>query len=139
LQPILHLSLPVRDLTESRAFYADVLGCRIGREQDDFIDVWFHGLQLSLHARPDQVVALDQRGVRHFGVTVGRAELDALVARLEDAGVVWVDPLGTDFAGTPLEQTKAKLADPSGNVIEVKSYADPAAALHRDDLRPPVD
>jgi extradiol dioxygenase family protein len=72
-------------------------------------------------------------------VTVGRAELDALVARLEDAGVVWVDPLGTDFAGTPLEQTKAKLADPSGNVIEVKSYADPAAALHRDDLRPPVD
>jgi extradiol dioxygenase family protein len=35
----------------------------------------------------------------------------------------------TDGAGTPREQTKAMIADPSGNAIELKSYADPAAAL----------
>ena len=36
----------------------------------------------------------------------------------------WVDPVSTDYAGTPKEQTKAKLLDPSGNVIEIKAYAD---------------
>ena len=28
-----------------------------------------------------------------------------------------------------MEQTKTKIADPSGNVIELKTYADVAAAL----------
>ena len=35
----------------------------------------------------------------------------------------------TDDDGTPTEQTKAKIADPSGNVIEFKTYVDVAAAL----------
>jgi len=43
--------------------------------------------------------------------------------------VEWVDELTTEFAGTPREQTKAKLRDPSGNVIEIKTYPDPEAAL----------
>jgi extradiol dioxygenase family protein len=131
---ILHLSLPVRDLTESRTFYADVLGCAIGRENRQFVDVWFHGLQLTLHHRPEEAPVAGRQGVRHFGVAVGRDELDALVARVDAAGVAWVDPLRTDQPGTPREQTKAKLSDPSGNVIELKSYADPSAALGRDGL-----
>jgi extradiol dioxygenase family protein len=40
-----------------------------------------------------------------------------------------VSPLSTDDAGQPTEQTKAKLADPSGNVIELKTYVDVTAAL----------
>jgi extradiol dioxygenase family protein len=38
-------------------------------------------------------------------------------------------PVSTDDAGLPTEQTKGKIADPSGNVIEVKTYRDVAAAL----------
>lgn len=129
---ILHLSLPVRDLAESRAFYADALGCRIGRETRDFVDVCFHGLQLTLHARPDEVRPVAGQGCRHFGVTLARDELDALVARVDGAGVDWVVPLGTDHPGTPREQTKCKLADPSGNVIELKTYPDLASALDYD-------
>ena len=34
-----------------------------------------------------------------------------------------------DFAGTPREQRKAMVADPSGNAIEFKTYTDPGAAL----------
>jgi extradiol dioxygenase family protein len=127
--PILHLSIPVRDLAASRAFYADVLGCEIGRVRDDWIDVWFHGLQLTLHEDPDQVVAPGDRAVRHFGVTLPAAELDALLARVEAHPVVWVRPRQTDAAGTRREQTKAMIADPSGNAIELKSYADPGAAF----------
>ena len=42
---------------------------------------------------------------------------------------MWVSPVSTDYPGTPHEQTKAKLADPSGNVIELKTYVDPTAAF----------
>jgi uncharacterized protein len=131
--PILHLSLPVRDLDEGRAFYAEVLGCRIGRETGDFVDVWFHGLQLTLHDRPDEVQPVADQGVRHFGVTLPPDELDALVARIDGAGVAWVVPVGTDLPGTPREQTKGKVADPSGNVIELKTYPDLASALGYDE------
>ena len=44
----------MHDLEESAAFYADVLGCDVGRTTDDFVDVWFFGMQLTLHAAPEQ-------------------------------------------------------------------------------------
>ncbi len=69
------------------------------------------------------------RAVRHFGVTVPAEELTALLARLASRTVEWVRPVQTDYAGTPREQTKAMIADPSGNAIELKAYADPAAAF----------
>jgi extradiol dioxygenase family protein len=129
MPPILHLSLPVRDLAECRAFYVDVLGCEIGRELPTSIDVWFYGLQLTLQERPDQVLSDEQRGVRHFGVTLGADELSELLARLDTHAVQWLSPVSTDYAGTPQEQTKAKVLDPSGNAIELKAYVDPSAVF----------
>ena len=61
MPPILHLSLPVRDLESSQAFYVDVLGCGLGRERDRFIDVWFFGMQVTLHEQPNQLLAADGR------------------------------------------------------------------------------
>jgi uncharacterized protein len=132
--PVLHLSIPVRDLNEARAFYVGVLGCDAARERPDFCDVWFHGMQVTLHERPDEVAAnggegTSARSCRHFGVTLGRDEFDAAVARVEESAAYWVVPPGTDDPGLPTEQTKAKLADPSGNVIELKTYPDIDAAL----------
>ena len=90
MRPILHLSLPVRDLRTARDFYVEALGCQAARTRDDF---------------------------------------NELLVRLEAAAVPWVAPVTTDNEGLPTEQTKAKLADPSGNVIEIKSYRDVDAAL----------
>jgi extradiol dioxygenase family protein len=129
VDPILHLSLPVRDLAEARHFYVDVLGCEPGRVRDGWIDVWFYGMQVTLQEQPEQVLSDEQRGVRHFGVTLDASELDALVRRLDGHPVRWLQELATDHAGTPLEQTKAKVLDPSGNAIELKAYADRAAAF----------
>ena len=72
VRPILHLSLPVRDLEEAEDYYVRVLGCQVARRRPDFIDVWFFGLQLTLHDRPDEVTGLVPGGSRHFGVTLGR-------------------------------------------------------------------
>lgn len=129
VQPILHLSLPVRDIEEARDFYVQALGCQAARQRDDFVDVWFFGLQVTLHGRPDEVARSVPAGARHFGVTLGRDEFDQLVERLERSGVEWVSPVTTDDAGLMTEQTKAKIVDPSGNVVEIKTYRDVRAAL----------
>ena len=129
MQPILHLSIPVRDIDEAVAFYVQALGCQAARSKDDFVDVWFFGMQVTLHDRPDEVAESQKPGSRHFGVTIGRDEFDTVVARLDAAGIDWLVPVTTDDAGLPTEQTKGKVADPSGNVIEVKTYRDVTAAL----------
>lgn len=132
MDPTLHLSLPVRDLDEARAFYVGLLGCEIGRVRPDWIDVWFYGMQLTLHEEPDLVQRPDALGVRHFGVALDAEQLAAVLHRLDaapsDRPIEWLRPLVTEHAGTPRAQTKAMIVDPSGNAIELKSYADPAAA-----------
>jgi uncharacterized protein len=128
--PILHLSLPVSDLEEARGFYVDVLGCRPGRVRDDWFDVWFFGMQLTLQWRPSEVRAADQQGVTHFGVVLrSRPAFDDLVARVNAAGVAWMSP-PTIHADLGLSgKIGGKLADPSGNVIEVKYYEHAADLL----------
>jgi hypothetical protein len=129
VEPILHLSIPVSDLVEARRFYVEALGCMPGREHPDWCDVWFYGMQVTLQERPDQVLADEQRGVRHFGVTLGGDDLDRLLQRVSEHQVRWLDPVTVDYAGTPREQRKAKILDPSGNAIEIKAYVDPEAAF----------
>ena len=129
MEPILHLSLPVHDLAEARRFYIEALGCKPGRELPGCSDVWFYGMQLTLQERPDQVLADEQRGVRHFGVTLADDELDDLLQRVSEHQVRWLVPVTVDYAGTPREQRKAKILDPSGNAIEIKAYVDREAAF----------
>jgi len=131
VEPILHLSLAVRDLGESVDFYTNVLECDVGRVRERFVDVWFFGMQVTLHARPDQVLSPEQRGAHHFGATLDADDLRRLIERAQAHDVVFLSPLSTDHPGTPREQTKAKILDPSGNAIELKTYADPSVALER--------
>jgi uncharacterized protein len=129
VQPILHLSIPVRDMEEARQFYVDALGCTAARARAGYQDVWFYGMQITLQDNPDQVTSLQEGGVRHFGVTLGRDDFDRVMEHLGSSGAQWVVPVSTDDAGLATEQTKAKIADPSGNVIEFKTYADVTSAL----------
>ena len=132
---VLHLSLPVRDLDEALAFYIDALGCRPGRVRSSWIDVWFWGMQLTLHERPAEVATPPEPGVRHFGVSLDADELHRVVARLVHvASVEWLTPITTATDPALNGKTSVKIADPSGNVIELKSYAsDDMRGQNRDD------
>ncbi len=124
-EPVLHLSLPVDDLEAARRFYVEALGCRVGRVRETWIDVWFFGMQLTLHLRPDEVSPADEQGVRHFGVVLSDADSYAdLVDRLRSAGVDWLSEPVEHSAVALSGKVGGKLADPSGNVIEVKYYPD---------------
>jgi len=130
MDPVLHLSIVVGDLEASRRFYVDTLGCSPGRTHEGWMDVWFHGLQLTLQHQPGHVLPPEAQGSRHFGVTLDADGFQATVHRLQASPeVAWIVPVTTDYAGTSRQQTKCKVADPSGNVLEFKTYLDPGAAF----------
>ena len=129
-RPVLHLSLAVGDLHAARAFYEHTLGCRIGREREDWFDAWFFGLQLTLQLRPQEVMDVSQQGVRHFGVVLpALAEFDELVHRVAASGHAWISKPEIHSDAKLNGKLGGKLADPSGNIIEIKFYADSADYL----------
>ena len=129
-RPVLHLSLPVDDLHAARDFYERTLGCRIGREREDWFDAWFYGLQLTLQLRPQEVTDVSQQGVRHFGVVLpSLTEFDELVHRVAASGHAWISKPEIHSDAELNGKLGGKLADPSGNIIEIKFYADSADYL----------
>ena len=121
--PIFHLSFPVNDLDEAIAFYS-TLGGMVGRRERGWADVALFGAQLTLQHVPEDVLQPMPRS-RHFGATLSWQEWKHLVARLTG----FVEAPRIDFSGTEREQAKAMVADPSGNLIELKAYRQPAAVL----------
>jgi uncharacterized protein len=130
-RPIFHLSFPVHCLAEAKRFYRDHLGASVGRENDSWIDILLFEHQLTLHERPLEVLSANDRGVRHFGFVLDWAQWEALGAQLLTQGVAFdLEPYVSN-TGTPREQGKMVLSDPSNNMIEIKSYRDFAAAMEQ--------
>ncbi len=126
-----HLAFPVRDLEETRAFYADRLGCEIGRSSESWVDFSLFGHQLSAHVRPNQtpsngdgVVDGTAVPIPHFGVVLQMDDWQALADRLTgDATIDWIHKPMVRFKGQKGEQATMFLRDPSGNALEFKGFA----------------
>lgn len=128
---MLHLSIPVSDLGAARTFYEEALGCRIGRTRDTWFDAWFFGMQVTIQLRPDEVAT--DPGVRHFGVALDDAAAFVdLIGRLRRHDVTWLAEPEVHTAADLSGKVGAKIADPSGNVIELKYYDDPTEFLALD-------
>ncbi|MBU2583382.1 MAG: VOC family protein [Alphaproteobacteria bacterium] len=130
-----HLAFPVRDLEESRAFYAGKLGCGTGREDSHWIDFDLFGHQIVAHLDPALKDAVQVKNavdgadvpVPHFGVVLTMADWEKLRDRLEaEDDTCWVITPRIRFKGQPGEQATMFLLDPSGNALEFKAFADDA-------------
>ena len=128
-----HLALPIIDIEESRQFYIDILGCTIGRSAARWLDVNFWGHQLSLHVDEScqrnvatNSVDEDEVPVRHFGVILEWEEWHNLKEILMDGEyateIQWVIEPKIRFEGEVGEQATMFIKDPSGNVLEFKSF-----------------
>ena len=62
--------------------------------------------------------------VPHFGIILSIAEFEALAARLRGAGVAFIIEPTVRFAGQAGEQHTMFFADPAGNALEFKAFAD---------------
>lgn len=137
-RPPFHLAFPVHDLEAARSFYVELLGCRVGRESERWIDFDFHGHQITAHLVEDRhegpvhnPVDGHQVPARHFGVVLDWDEWHELVERLEREGVAFLLKPHIRFEGEPGEQATLFISDPSGNALEFKSFRDPSMLFAR--------
>lgn len=136
--PPFHLAFPVVDIETTRAFYAGVLGCAVGREDSRWIDFDFYGHQLSAHLvdeppAPGPTNPVDGRvvPVRHFGAVLGWDAWHALAERLRAAEIAFLIEPHIRFAGQVGEQATLFIQDPSGNGLEFKAFKDPRRLFAR--------
>ena len=138
--PPFHLAFPVREIETTRAFYVDVLGCRVGRSTERWIDFDFQGHQISAHvvppedgpaafATPTNTVDGEEVPVRHFGLILEWGAWERLAERLRARQADFVIEPTVRFAGLPAEQATLFVRDPSGNALEFKSFRDPDAVF----------
>ncbi|UOD50670.1 VOC family protein [Orrella daihaiensis] len=127
--PPFHLAFPVRDLTEARKFYGELLGCSEGRSSEDWVDFNFYGHQIVAHLSPDECTsaatsAVDnhQVPVRHFGAVLSIPAWEQLADKLKAAGTKFIIEPYVRFKGEVGEQATMFFQDPSGNAIEIKAF-----------------
>jgi len=127
MKPLFHLSFPVRDIEEAVNFYTRELGAVLGRQTEAFTDLFLFGVQITLQNDP-QAAAASISDARHFGAVLSWEDWKDLAYRLKDTEFRMDGPrLERSF--TPQEQAKIMLADPSGNLIELKTYKNPELAF----------
>ncbi len=128
---LFHLAFAVNDLPTTRQFYEGLLGCRVGRTAEKWIDFDFYGHQISAHVKPEETGlasgnTVDGKTVptRHFGLILAWDTWQALADRLKAAKTKFlIDPY-IRFAGEVGEQGTFFIADPSGNALEFKTFRD---------------
>jgi len=123
-----HLAIPVTDIEESKRFYHNLLGAKIGRFSDTWIDFDFFGHQLVCHLSPNSISEIsnpvDQEDVPvpHYGVVLDWNQFETIIKQLEEKKINFFIKPTIRFKGEVGEQATAFLKDPSGNAIEFKSF-----------------
>lgn len=123
--------LRVRDLERAVAFYVDVVGCSVERRCDDLgmvhlragnsmIDLVHTTGRLGLRggAAPDA----SARNIDHICLRIAPFDEAALVAHLAGHGLAPEGPAASNF-GAQGDGDSLYVADPEGNVVELKARA----------------
>ena len=126
-----HLAFPVHDLDLARDFYVNILGCKIGRSSNFWIDFNFFGHQLVAHliSEPildDKTNSVDGEHVpsRHFGIIMQITDWEELIVHLKNKGISFYIKPQVRFKGNVGEQSTFFIKDPFGNALEFKAFKD---------------
>ena len=128
-----HLAIPVTDLNAAENFYANVLGCGMGRRSDEWIDFNLFGHQLVCHQvalnatnkiAPANEVDGHDVPIPHFGVVLELDTWKDLRDRLIAHDIKFIIEPHIRFAGKIGAQATMFFHDPSGNAVEFKAFQD---------------
>jgi catechol 2,3-dioxygenase-like lactoylglutathione lyase family enzyme len=123
-----HVVFRVADLERSIAFYAEVLGCVVVKQQPQLGLVHLRAgtalidlvsLDGSLGAMGGAGPGADGRNVDHLCLRIEPFAADALLAHLQRNGVQPLKPIAVNF-GAEGDGPSLYIKDPDGNVIELK-------------------
>ena len=123
-----HLAIPVQEITTTRDFYRDVLGCKEGRSSDHWVDFDFFGHQLVIHLNQskknidtENIVDGKNIPVPHFGIVLDWQMFTQIEKRIRNKVEFIIKPY-VRFKGERGEQKTMFFKDPSGNALEFKSF-----------------
>ena len=131
--PPFHLAFAVTDLAATERFFVDLLGCRIGRTSQRWIDFDFFGHQITAHLVDGNLAEAETNPVdgekvpsRHFGAILDWDVWKTLSKRLQEAQIDFLIEPQIRFEGEVGEQATMFFRDPSGNALEFKAFKDKA-------------
>jgi extradiol dioxygenase family protein len=119
-----HLSIPSTDLVETERWYADGLGCAVGRRSAQALILNLGGHQLVAQYTPDDA-GPRQQGIypRHFGLVWDNLEdWRRWLERARGAGLRFGVEPKLRYRGDVLEHHTFFLIDPDGHWLEFKQY-----------------
>ena len=123
-----HLAIPVKEITETRYFYRDILGCEEGRSSDHWVDFNFFGHQLVLHIDSSKANILNENSVDgksvpvpHFGIVLDWDVFENFEKKIRNRVKFIIEPY-IRFQGQAGEQKTMFFKDPSGNALEFKTF-----------------
>ncbi len=122
-QALFHLAFPVTNIAQTKSFYADGLGCKIGRENSNSVILNLYGHQLVAHITDEPLTP--QKGIypRHFGlVFTQESDWEELLERSQRKGLKFYQQPKQRFPNLPLEHRTFFLEDPFNNLLEFKFY-----------------
>ena len=124
-----HLAFPVKNLNATKDFYKKILNCKIGRESKSWVDFNFYGHQIVAHLAPEECnyvssnkVDEDQIPCSHFGVILDWHEWEELYKKLDLLKINFLINPKIRFKNKSGEQGTFFIEDPSGNVLEFKTF-----------------
>jgi extradiol dioxygenase family protein len=124
MNPVLfHLAFPVTDIKQTKEFYADGLGCELGRESRHALILNLYGHQLVAHVTKEPLIP--QKGIypRHFGLIFSsEADWEGLLLRVQQRQLQFYDQPKRRFPGEVTEHRTFFLQDPFYNLMEFKFY-----------------
>ena len=128
-----HLAFPVKNLNATKDFYKKILNCKIGRESESWVDFNLYGHQIVAHLAPKECsyvnsnkVDEDQIPCSHFGVILDWYEWEELYKKLDLLKINFLINPKIRFKNKYGEQGTFFIKDPSGNVLEFKTFKNDA-------------
>ncbi len=126
-----HLAITVTNLDEAHHFYTTLFNCQTGRTSDQWVDLNFFGHQITLHTHntdvtPAFIQQVDGHDipVGHFGIILQWEQWHTLKDHFIDHQVQFIVEPHIRFKNKPGHQATMFIQDPSGNVLEFKSFKD---------------
>ncbi len=125
-----HLAFKVKDIESTIAFYNTILGCKLGRQSESWVDFNFFGHQLSAHVS-NNIPKLDYCGkvenlnvpIPHFGCILDKETFSDLESKLKKHDIVFVVKAQKRYQNKKGEQQTMFVLDYSNNPIEFKSFS----------------
>ena len=124
-----HLAFPIYDIKLTIHWYQNTLGCKIGRQDKNWVDFNFFGHQIVAHLVKDYDQDLgtnsvdgDKVPIRHFGIVLTMGDWEKLAVKLTELDVAFIVEPHVRFKGLAGEQATMFVKDFSNNALEFKAF-----------------